>query len=42
MKKHRKNDSSLPKLDRVDKLESEVKVLKSITNLIIKQLETRG
>jgi len=42
LKRHRKKITELPKLDRVDKLTEDVKVLKSLVNLIIKKLETRG
>ena len=42
MKKQKHRDSSLPKLERIDKLADDVKQLKSLTNLIIKKLESRS
>ena len=41
MKKQKHRDSPFPKLERIDKLSDDVKQLKSLTNLIIKKLETR-
>ena len=41
MKKNKRIDGMIPKLERIDKLADDVKKLKFLTNLIIAKLESR-